>query len=84
MSSFFYYAAYGVNIWAREMMDKFASEPVAKGYLEGYDLEFRGYPTIKPCLGAKVPVVVYRLSEKFRHKLNYDELVNLIDCVPVT
>lgn len=78
MSSF-YYAAYGININTVEMKGKFNANLIGKGYLEGYDLEFRGFPSINPSPDMKVPVVIWQLPGKAQTKLDYDEFISIGD-----
>ncbi|MFC5528386.1 gamma-glutamylcyclotransferase family protein [Cohnella yongneupensis] len=58
---------------------KFNAHLVGKGYLEGFDLEFRGFPTVKSCPGMRVPVVIWQLSGKSQARLDYDEFMNIGD-----
>lgn len=73
------YAAYGININTVEMKRKFNSHLIGKGYIESFDLEFRGFPTIKPCPGMRVPVVIWQLSKRDQLRLDYDEFINIGD-----
>jgi hypothetical protein len=74
-----YYAAYGININTVEMKRKFNAHLVGKGYLEGFDLEFCGFPSVKPYSDMKVPVVIWQLPGKAQTKLDYDEFINIGD-----
>ncbi|RUS44607.1 gamma-glutamylcyclotransferase family protein [Cohnella sp. AR92] len=74
-----YYAAYGININTVEMKRKFNAHLVGKGYLEGFDLDFYGFPIMKPYPNMKVPVVVWQLPGKAQSKLDYDEFINIGD-----
>ncbi|GIO38824.1 hypothetical protein J41TS12_36850 [Paenibacillus antibioticophila] len=78
MSSIFY-AAYGININTVEMKRKFNAFLIGKGFLEGFDLEFRGVPSIKASPGKRVPVAIWQLSTKSEIKLDYDEFKNIGD-----
>jgi hypothetical protein len=73
------YAAYRINIDTVEMKRKFNAHLVGKGYLEGFDLEFRGSPSINPCTDMKVPVVIWQLPGKAQTRLDYDEFINVGD-----
>ncbi|MFC5528374.1 hypothetical protein [Cohnella yongneupensis] len=73
------YASYNKNINTVEMKRKFNAHLVGKGYLEGFDLEFRGFPSITPSLGKRVPVAIWQLSGKSQTRLDYDEFMNIGD-----
>lgn len=73
------YATYGINTNAVEMNRKFNAHLIGKGYIEGFDLEFRGFPSIKPSPGMKVPVIVWQLPDKTQTRLDYDEFINIGD-----
>ncbi|MEK5440095.1 MULTISPECIES: gamma-glutamylcyclotransferase [Paenibacillus] len=61
------------------MKRKFNVHLIGKGFLEGYELEFRSFPSIKPRLGMRVPVVIWQISMKSEIKLDYDEFINIGD-----
>lgn len=63
-----YYLAYGSNLSLLQMSRRCPhAVPVAKGFIEGYRLKYKGsctgsYLTIEPEEGCRVPVVVWIIS----------------------
>jgi|HigsolmetaAR204D_1030405.scaffolds.fasta_scaffold00699_3 hypothetical protein len=58
------YAAYGSNLHTQQMKKRCPdAEMMAKGFINDYELEFRGVATIKPSPGKKVPVVLWGISK---------------------
>ena len=64
-----YYIAYGSNLNTEQMQTRCPdAKKAAKGYLEGYKLEFRGqrdngHLTIAKAEGEKVPILVWKISK---------------------
>jgi len=59
------YAAYGSNLHIHQMRRRCPDAYViGQGYIDDYELEFRGVATIKPSPGQKVPVVLWSISQK--------------------
>lgn len=59
------YAAYGSNLHIQQMKERCPdSRVIAKGFIKGYELEFRVVATIKPSPGKLVPVVLWSISER--------------------
>jgi hypothetical protein len=59
------YAAYGSNLHIHQMKKRCPDAYViGQGYIEDYELEFRGVATIKPSSGQKVPIVLWSISNK--------------------
>jgi len=58
------YVAYGSNLHIVQMQQRCPeSNLIGRGFIQNYELEFRGVATIKPSPGMNVPVVVWSISK---------------------
>ena len=66
-----YYLAYGSNLSKTQMSQRCPdAEAVGKGMLKNYALVFRTHATIEKSKGSKVPVVIWKISERDEHNLD--------------
>ena len=69
-----YYIAYGSNLSVEQMKVRTPDAViVGTGMLEGWQLLFRRYATIKKSEGFKVPVLVWKISEQDEKNLDVYE-----------
>ena len=72
----YYYVAYGSNLNLRQMNMRCPnSQLIATGFLKGYELLFRGHDgncfcTIEKCSNARVPVGIFKITERCKMALN--------------
>lgn len=67
------YGAYGSNINLQQMAYRCPNAtPLTTGTLKGYELTFRrgGYANIEPKDGARVPLLLWEISDKCEHSLD--------------
>ncbi|KUP23088.1 gamma-glutamylcyclotransferase family protein [Paenibacillus sp. DMB5] len=69
-------ASYGINMNSKEMKRKTKGVIVGLGFIEGFELEFRTFLTIKRNSESKVPVVIWSISEEDERRLDEFEFVN--------
>ena len=73
------YAAYGSNLNVFQMQHRCPdAEIVTKGFLDGYRLMFKGsktgsYLTVEREAGCKVPIGIWRVSDRDLHRLDMYE-----------
>lgn len=65
------YLAYGSNLSVKQMERRCPdAKPIGKAILPNWKLLFKIHATIEPCKGSKVPVLVWKISDRDEQNLD--------------
>ena len=65
------YLAYGSNLSVEQMERRCPdAKPIGKAILPDWKLLFKIHATIEPCKGSKVPVLVWKISDRDEQNLD--------------
>ena len=65
------YLAYGSNLSVKQMERRCPdAKPIGKAILPDWKLVFKIHATIEPCKGSKVPVLVWKISDRDEQNLD--------------